>query len=394
MEEYIMDTENKTSYHLTDEEQKQLSEKLEEENQKDFERCVEEEKKEHPESGLPTMIVETKTDTNTGETVIGKEIDELDDELTDESIMSRFGSSIAAANGNVTATINDIQEYLKESNIGNISHVSLATQYELVDLLNKSANDPDRIFKMRDLPDEIQTEIQKFFGKVLAPREVSSFYNDTANDFVAGLRASATINRTLDEFNKESNKLYTETQDEIFPMLQEYEENREKALREALKNVDDDQDKKNVEDSLDAMADAYSLKLLIEAAPRIKIKHFDLEKPNKIYEDIHFKYHKDTRYNIYRLDTAVPQLSTHLFQNQLIDEADANRMKSATIFMVAFAKYCMNFKPQVIKEHTFMYYVLYNIYLLNVYHGESYNKFAPQFLKNVMEVVHKCNCKI
>ena len=115
------------------------------------------------------MIVETRTDPNTGETVIGKEIDELDDELTDESIMSRFGSSIAAANGNVTATINDIQEYLKESNIGNISHVSLATQYELVDLLNKSANDPDRIFKMRDLPDEIQTEIQKFFGKILAP---------------------------------------------------------------------------------------------------------------------------------------------------------------------------------------------------------------------------------
>lgn len=382
-------------YHLTDEEQKQIAEKLEEENRKDFEKSVEEEKKNNPVSGLPQMRVESRTDPITGETITGQEVGESElDNLTEDEIMSKFGKSIAAANQQIVVTIDDLKNYFNDSLFGDISKISTATKQKLVDITNDSITNPNKSYTFTDLPEEIQNIIRGYFGKIAIPRDTTKVYNDTADDFVVQMKASASIARSRDEFNKQTNLLYNEAQDEILPLIQEYEENREKALREALKDIDDEKEKKDIEDSLDAMADAYSLKPLIEAAHRIKIKHFDLEKPERNYDSIHFKYKKDTRYNIYRLDTAVPQLSSHLLQNKLITDEDAKQNRSATIFMVAFAKYCANFKPQVIKEHTFMYYVLYNIYLLNVYHGVSYDKFAPKFLNNVMEVVKNCNCRV
>lgn len=380
-------------YKLTDAEQEELSKKLEEENKKDFEESVKSEKEANPVSGLPQIVVESSTNPETGETFIGKEIDdEIIDELDidDEDIMSKFGKSIAAANQTTEIYLSDIAETLKDTSIGDLSKISVDSKNQLVEIINDSIKNPDKHYTMDDMPKEIQYLIEKYFGKVVAPINTGKFFNDSADELIIELKGNASINRSLDEFNKQTNLVYNEAQDELLPMIQDYENNREKALREALKEVDDDEDKKYIEDSLDAMADAYSLNSLIEAAPRIKIKHFDLEKPMRVFDGIHFKYKKDTRYNIYRLDTAVPQLSSNLLRNKMITEEDANSMKSATIFMIAFAKFCMNFKPQNVKEHTFMYYVLYNIYLLNVYHGKSYNGFAPQFLQNVMKVVSTC----
>ena len=174
-------------------------------------------------------------------------------------------------------------------------------------------------------------------------------------------------------------------------MIQDYEKSKEEALRESLKNITDPKERQDVEDTLDAMADAYSLKPLIAAASKIRVKKFDIEKPSRVYNIIHSKYRRDPRYNIYSLTSAQPVLSNHLYNDGLITKEDHDKNITATKFLVIFAKYCANFHPQVVKEHTFIYYVVYNISLLNTYKNESYDKFAKPFLDSVMQVVNARN---
>ena len=56
--------------------------------------------------------------------------------------------------------------------------------------------------------------------------------------------------------------------------------------------------------------------------------------------------------------------------------------------MLAYCKFCLNYKPEVPEEHAFVYYVLYNIALLDIYKSQEYDDFAPEFLKNIVDIIH------
>lgn len=402
MEETTNTTKEETkSYKLTDEEQSHLSQVLEAHNKHEFETKVAEQKAIEEEHGLPAKTVTTITDPTTGITsIVGDEDDSSDSEpKTTEEYLDELGRSIAN-NKDITIHIEDIRYAIaNDPNYTAFSKISEDACQKLADLANErlESDNSDLKTNFEDVPKEVQDIIVSLYKSAIphnAPvseKILSQAYNGYTNDLINDLYLIAATNSALREFNTQTNIIYNEAQDTILPMIQDYEESKEKALRESLKNITDPKERQDIEDTLDAMADAYSLKPLIEAASKIRVKKFDIEKPSRAYNVIHSKYRRDPRYNIYSLTSAQPVLSNHLYKNGLITKEDHDKNITAIKFLVIFAKYCANFHPQVVKEHTFIYYVVYNISLLDSYKNESYDKFANPFLSSVMQVVNARN---
>ena len=402
MEETTNTTNEETkSYKLTDEEQNHLSQILEEHNKHEFETKVAEQKAIEEEHGLPAKTVTTITDPTTGITsIVGDEDDSSDSEpKTTEEYLDELGRSIAN-NKDVTIHIEDIRYAIaNDPNYTPFSKISEDACQKLADLANErlGSDDPDLQTNFEDVPKEVQDIIVSLYKSAIphnAPiseKILNQAYDAYTNDLINDLYLIAATNSALREFNTQTNIIYNEAQDTILPMIQDYEESKEEALRNSLKNITDPKERQDVEDTLDAMADAYSLKPLIAAASKIRVKKFDIEKPSRVYNVIHSKYRRDPRYNIYSLTSAQPVLSNHLYNDGLITKEDHDKNITATKFLVIFAKYCANFHPQVVKEHTFIYYVVYNISLLDTYKNESYDKFAKPFLDSVMQVVNARN---
>lgn len=393
--------EETKSYKLTDEEQNHLSQLLEEHNKHEFETKVAEQKAIEVEHGLPSKTVTTITDPITGITsIVGDEDDSSDSEpKTTEEYLDELGRSIAN-NKDVTIHIEDIRYAIaNDPNYTPFGKISEDACQKLADLANErlKSDDPDLETNFEDVPKEVQDIIVSLYKSAIphnAPvseKILNQAYDGYTNDLINDLYLIAATNSALREFNTQTNIIYNEAQDTILPMIQDYEESKEEALRESLKNITDPKERQDVEDTLDAMADAYSLKPLIAAASKIRVKKFDIEKPSRVYNVIHSKYRRDPRYNIYSLTSAQPVLSNHLYNDGLITKEDHDKNITATKFLVIFAKYCANFHPQVVKEHTFIYYVVYNISLLDTYKNESYDKFAKPFLDSVMQVVNARN---
>lgn len=402
MEETTNTTNDETkSYKLTDEEQSHLSQVLEAHNKHEFETKVAEQKAIEEEHGLPAKTVTTITDPTTGITsIVGDEDDSSDSEpKTTEEYLDELGRSIAN-NKDITIHIEDIRYAIaNDPNYTAFSKISEDACQKLADLANErlESDNSDLKTNFEDVPKEVQDIIVSLYKSAIphnAPvseKILSQAYNGYTNDLINDLYLIAATNSALREFNTQTNIIYNEAQDTILPMIQDYEESKEKALRESLKSITDPKERQDIEDTLDAMADAYSLKPLIEAASKIRVKKFDIEKPSRAYNVVHSKYRRDPRYNIYSLTSAQPVLSNHLYKNGLITKEDHDKNITAIKFLVIFAKYCANFHPQVVKEHTFIYYVVYNISLLDSYKNESYDKFAKPFLDSVMQVVNARN---
>lgn len=118
---------------------------------------------------------------------------------------------------------------------------------------------------------------------------------------------------------------------------------------------ENDQEKlKRFTDIKQGMLDADNLEKFKEFCKRVKIKKFDIEKPSKWYRNFLMKY-ENHKYNIYDISDCEGILSRHF--------DDDSRRNIA--LLIAFCKYCMNFSPDNIYEHTFMYYFIKNIVILD-----------------------------
>ena len=105
----------------------------------------------------------------------------------------------------------------------------------------------------------------------------------------------------------------------------------------------------------EGLEDAYTLNKFSEAIKSIKIKKFDLEKPDRVYSIFYTKY-ENHRYNISDIKSCPSILSRHLK-----DIPEKELLK----FCLCFCKYIQNMSPNNIAEHAFMYYFIRNIYLLD-----------------------------
>jgi hypothetical protein len=131
---------------------------------------------------------------------------------------------------------------------------------------------------------------------------------------------------------------------------------------------------------MDAIHDSYTLNRLKEAVPKMKkIRKIEMEKPKaRVFSDFENKY-RESPYNMYSLDIALNILNKY---NAVEDDPTANLR-----FLIAFCKFCENYNPNVIPQHSFMFYTIYNIITLDIYKGKDYEEFSTEFLKNINEII-------
>ena len=111
---------------------------------------------------------------------------------------------------------------------------------------------------------------------------------------------------------------------------------------------------------------------------KLKVKKFDIEKPQKVYQSMRDKYSK-TKLTIRDVAMLEPILDRHLPEYIDMDDIKA--------FLIVFCKYCMNFSPSNIAEHTFMYYFIYNICLLDM--CDETDEKSVEFRDNTIKTITK-----
>ena len=124
--------------------------------------------------------------------------------------------------------------------------------------------------------------------------------------------------------------------------------------------------------TLNKMYDMY------ENTGKLRVKKFDIEKPQKLYQSIRDKY-AHTKLTIRDVAMLEPILDRHL--PEYID------MDDIKTFLVIFCKYCMNFNPSNIAEHTFMYYFVYNICILDM--CDETNEESMKLKENTINTIVK-----
>ena len=140
---------------------------------------------------------------------------------------------------------------------------------------------------------------------------------------------------------------------DIGVMFMAMDKDRNEALNNAIQKAEADgkteavEKLKAIKDSIDS---AFNLEEFAEYCKTVRIKKFEVEKPQKVFDSFNQKY-VSHKYSIGDISNAPLLLDLHLR-----DQHDDN-----VKYCIAFCKYCMNKNPDNISDHTFMYYFIRNI---------------------------------
>ena len=135
---------------------------------------------------------------------------------------------------------------------------------------------------------------------------------------------------------------------------------------------------------IDNMKNSFSFEKLYNAIKDKKIgriRKIDLEKPKKIYNKFNRLY-EDSAYNIYDINI-VPRVLRKVLPEDISDD-NIHR------FVISFCKYCENndLKPDVLEEHSFMYYTVLNIVLLSLgTKSVEEDEYAKEITDNIVKVM-------
>ena len=135
---------------------------------------------------------------------------------------------------------------------------------------------------------------------------------------------------------------------------------------------------------IDGMKNSFSYEKLSTAIKEKKIgriRKIDLEKPKKIYDKFNRLYETSV-YNIYDMNM-LPSIMRKLLPEDISDEKIHR-------FLISFCKYCENnnFKPDVLEEHSFMYYTVLNIVLLSLgTKSVEEDEYAKEITDNIIKVM-------
>lgn len=321
---------------------------------------------------------------------------------TMEEALSDLGEAIFTEDEEIEFTADDIKSSLKNSMFTEGQTDFTIPEEDILTILNivEKVRNKENINIYAALPQSVKDMINKYMleqGVQGYSVQSNSIRNMLASTLIDEFISNISINKTVDSFNKEMEDLFVKTGEEFSKMYKEYDTERTKYLEAALEKIpEDDPKRETITKVLDAINDAYKLTRLKEAAPRLKIKHFDREKPERLFSAIEFRYN-NTQYHIYPFKQVLSVLYKHLapeIKKTLPEDMDEEKKESAALalacaesvdFMILFSKFCMNYKIEVPEQHAFIYYTLYNIMLLDVYKGEEYDEFAKGLINNIIE---------
>lgn len=335
-----------------------------------------------------TSRIDVHEDVQTDEkvSVVHVDLDHKDKDPLDEMLEGLEDVETPTVEFDVTA--DDVKSH-RETTLGEME-ISDATALELIKLIN-SHRRGDKI-RFSQLPQQIADQLLDYMTDVLEvpvndfSERSNRIRNEVADAIIQEFYKNIELDKVVEDYNNKIEHLYDDTVNDISPIFKQYNENSTNYFKKLVDESEDPEKKKLGEEILGAIDDAYSFKRVIDIIPRTRIKKFEVDKPNRVFDFIHGKYN-DPYHHIYNLYGCAMTLARHLHNNKLIDDALEAR-NTAIKIMIVMCKVCQNYKSSYPPEHAFMYYSTYNIYLLDIYRGDQYNEYVEVFLKGtIMKVV-------
>lgn len=290
-------------------------------------------------------------------------IGDIDDlELTEESIKKAFTFGKYDTNiesEDIVVLLNLINRYQKNESI-KYNDLPLVIKKEITSVLTQGKN------AMYSGNVELKNQLAKSFIEGL----VMDCIQSEANTIFTDLKSS------IDNYTKkELGDIYSKssvTQRDIM----------ENKLLEIAKKIENEkpEDAKRLRDISKSFIESYTFEdmyRVFKDTGKLRVKKIELEKPSRVYNEFLHKYAK-TKWSIGNVANLEPILDRHL--------PDYINMNEIRKFVMIFCKYCKNFDPTNIKEHTFMYYFVTNIASLDIYNetNEEDKKFYDTLIRNII----------
>lgn len=348
-----------------------------------------------------------KVDPITGEQSVIGTVDpsELDNKKSFEDICDEFEEgalNAATAAIDTPITVEELSDYINKSKDDTSSIVKDLGLFngevpdtevimKLLDIANRRLKKEDfNVYK--ELPESVKNTINKYIGMggvaTNNSNQTKMLRNMIAESLIDDFATSITVDRIQTDLNKEIEDLFNQGSEEIADSVIGYTTERNSKYREYAAEIEDPEKREQMIKILDQIDEAYNLSQLKEYCKKCKIKHIELEKcTEKSYKINQFlaKY-DDSQYNIYSLYTAEQALLRNL--QKLNYECTEVEVRA---FMLAFCDQCKNYTPSDVLQHSYMYYVIYNIILADINTGDK-KEVSDKFLNNVIECIE--NLKI
>ena len=258
------------------------------------------------------------------------------------------------------------------------------TILKLLDICNRRMSG-EKFNVYRELPPSIQNLIKSSMGAATIPvnnsNQCKAVRNKLAEDLIDEFISNISIDKIQKDLNQEIEELFANGTGEIADSIIGYTTERNAAYREAAYKIEDEDKRNKMIEVLDNIDEAYNLSSLKEYCTKCKVKHIEIEKAGQktnVIDSFLNKYN-DNIYNIYNIYSAETVLN-RTFTKQ---DSDYNE-KDVRAFFIAFCKQCMNYNPSDVNQHAYMYYVLYNIMLIDINTGEK-KDVSEKFISNIKE---------
>lgn len=316
-----------------------------------------------------------------------------------KQVIDNFGGDDIDIDSLINDDIGDIEDVIvEEDNIRHglteaygIEEIDTEEVFILLDLV-KRFNDGDTRIKYNDLPTSIKTKIANTIieksGRGLVYTGTKDLKDRMAREFISELAIQSLSDKVQDVFVDLGNTISNYTKKELSKSLtdityshatmfkEKFPEFAEKAEKEG--KIKEAQQLRDVSAAYDEACTLNKMYDIYENTGKLRVKKFDIEKPQKLYQSIRDKY-AHTKLTIRDVAMLEPILDRHLPEYIDMDDIKA--------FLVIFCKYCMNFNPSNIAEHTFMYYFVYNICILDM--CDETNEESMKLKENTINTIVK-----
>ena len=257
---------------------------------------------------------------------------------------------------------------------------------KIMNLMNDYRKD-NTIDVFSRLPKKIQNMMTNHIAKQGIPFNAAINVRKTmSRELLNDLILDISVDNYQVELNEQLDKVFGNMREEIRDMSIK----NTKDQIEKLTKVEPELREKDPEKAdrllliIDGMKNSFSYDKLSTAIKERKIgriRKIDLEKPKKIYDKFNRLYETSV-YNIYDMNM-LPSIMRKLLPEDISNEKIHR-------FLISFCKYCenKNLKPDVLEEHSFMYYTVLNIVLLSLgTKSVEEDEYAKEITENIIKVM-------
>ena len=231
------------------------------------------------------------------------------------------------------------------------------------------------------LPDSIKKQINAMNGNT------KTYRNQIARTLIDNIIKESVIDKEFDNVKDLMGSIAKELDmSNTVEMYTKYQkglmEDNLRAHADKVREEGDEEKAKKLNEISDAYHESYTFDKLkeeiINNGGKFKIKPIEIEKiESRVFDGFNAKYNKS--------DFMIPNIveAMMIATDKLTDYEVKDIMK----FFIVFCKYCRDFTPENVAQHTFMYYSLMNIITLNFEDVNEDNEFAKRIRKAVSEVI-------